>query len=311
MPFLICFVYFFSLLQNDSVDSSILKGLHNIENGVPNGQEHAAYVKQSASENEISIPAYELNASNEHRQSSEENLRCAHSAIPIPISTDDTQSEAHNCNINYTNESICNSQSNGNGNVTHGNGHAIIDVVNTTHTSNDRSNVSSKSTEQLPYTTQPPQSQHKNTENTNDVDVNSSASGPEESNRKQQKLSNKIVVLLRRSKPIALVVINCVLAVLIATSLCISMGLDYTVPAIVVGLIAVVASSGLWYWLYIAAVTAPRDIRYVDCAHFFVRKFSVAKREIYIFDDPSQATDRWIKRFFSPSFCCFVRIISN
>lgn len=82
-------------------------------------------------------------------------------------------------------------------------------------------------------------------------------------NRKQQKLSNKIVVLLRRSKPIALVVINSVLAVLIATSLCISMGMDYTIPAIVVGLIAVVASSGLWYWLYIAAVTAPRDIRYV------------------------------------------------
>lgn len=81
-----------------------------------------------------------------------------------------------------------------------------------------------------------------------------------ESNSKQ-KLSNKAVSLLRRSTPIGIVVISCVLAISIAISVCTIMGWDYTVPAIVCGVVAILASSGVWYWLYIAALTAPRDIR--------------------------------------------------
>lgn len=226
-------------------------------------------MKQPSNSNEISIPSSELNVKSVRQSSEENSKRHETNANPIAaISTEDSQLQAYNCNINYTNEStICNSKNttSANKNPYNGNnGHAIIDVVSTTHTSSDHSKATIKSTEQLPHTHQPTLNIHKNTENTNDVvDVNSNSSGPEESNRKQQKLSNKVVVLLRRSKPIALVVINSVLAVLIAISLCISMGMDYTIPALVVGLIAVVASSGLWYWLYIAAVTAPRDIRYV------------------------------------------------
>lgn len=181
----------------------------------------------------------EANTHIDCQSSGENSLKREHSVIPI--STD----EALNCTIEANSY-----------NAHNGNGHAIIDVVNTTHTGNDQSKVTVKPSEQLPYTQT---ANHKSTQNTIDVDV--SACGAEESN--QQKLSNKIVVLVRRSKPIALVVINSVLAVLIATLLCISMGFDYTIPAIVVGLIAVVASSGLWHWLYIAAVTAPRDVRYV------------------------------------------------
>lgn len=290
------------------------KGLHNIENGEPNDDDvNQVYVKKPyhpqtpTVANEYSIPTFEINGNGNatalvNGQSNDVNsLKYSeHSEISIPntLKSEDSQpsslppsSTLNNCNttIDHTNESICNAHNAYNGNS---NGHAIIDVVSTTHTNNDHSKVTIKSTaeqqqqHQLPTVTstytstvtvtsnstpQQQQPQHKNTENTNDVvDVNSNTSGagggvvgPEELNRKQQKLSNKIVVVLRRSKPIALVVINCVLAVLIVTSLCISMGMDYTVPAIVVGLIAIVASSGLWYWLYIAAVTAPRDIRYV------------------------------------------------
>lgn len=75
------------------------------------------------------------------------------------------------------------------------------------------------------------------------------------------KLSSKVVNLLRRSKSIGIVVISCVLAVSIAITICTKMGWGYTIPAIVVGAVAIIASSGLWYWLYIAAVTAPRDIK--------------------------------------------------
>lgn len=255
----------------------MVKNLQNIENG--DDQD----VKRPLS-NEISIPVLQ-------KQSIESNsLIQKHSTNPI--SAEDSQ--AHNCNINYTNESICNNNTINNNNNNqrntqnsyNNNGHAIIDVVSITHTNNDHNtNVTIKSlpsNEQLPYnsnsnsTTTPTTPIHnKHSENTNNVvdddvvDVVSTSGNDntEESNRKKQKLSNKIVVLLRRSKPIAFVVINSVLAVLIVTSLCISMGMDYTVPAIVVGLIAIVASSGLWYWLYIAAITAPRDIRYV-----YVRK---------------------------------------
>lgn len=243
---------FILMFQGDSVDSGAVKGLHNIENGETNYRlKHQRLIS-----NEILIPA--LNTNFDHQSSEENQKRCEHSTVPIKISSKDSQPQSHNGNIKHTNESICNSNThNGNG---VGNGvHAIIDIVSPTHTNNDHTNVTTKST--LPYTTTS-NIQHKNINDTNnDVDVNSNASGTEESNRKQQKLSNKIVLVLRRSKPIALVLINCLLAILIAISLCISMGLDYTVPAIVVGLIAVVASSGLWYWLYIAAVTAPRDIR--------------------------------------------------
>lgn len=296
------FFFFLDKLQSDSVQTGIANGLDTIENGESNYGDQI-YVKQSLPQisNEISIPSsYEVNANQNQRNLSEETSeRNEQSAIEIPISTedDDSQPQAHNCNINYTNESsICNgtstSNSNNYNNAHTGNniGHAIIDVVNTTHTSNDHAKVIIKAPEQLPYknpttTTTPPSpaaaviqsspSPHNNIHkinNTtteygnNDVDVNSNASGPVEESNRKHKLSN-LVVLLHRSKPIALVVINSVLAVLIATSLCISMGLDYTVPAIVVGLIAVVASSGLWYWLYIAAITAPRDIRYVLKIH--------------------------------------------
>lgn len=269
--------------------NGITKGLHNIENGESNDHHDHAYVKQQSISNEIPIPSYELNGHNDRKSAEELNslnttkqangtakpTTTTTATIPIAIPTEDSQPHTpYNCNINYTNESIGNGLS-GQPHAHRDNGLAIIDVVNTSHTSNDQCKVATiKPTAttqsiQLPYSTQSttynnPYSKT-TTENTStDVDVNNSnASGPEESNRKQQKLSNKIVVLLRRSKPIALVVINSVLAVLIATSLCISMGMDYTIPAVVVGLIAVVASSGLWYWLYIAAVTAPRDIRYV------------------------------------------------
>lgn len=100
-----------------------------------------------------------------------------------------------------------------------------------------------------------------------------------ESNSKQ-KLSNKAVSLLRRSTPIGVVVISCILAISIAISVCTMMGWDYTVPAIVCGVVAILASSGLWYWLYIAALTAPRDIRWVDnilceCL-FFLGRIGVA-----------------------------------
>lgn len=80
---------------------------------------------------------------------------------------------------------------------------------------------------------------------------------------KQQKLSSKAVDLLRRSKWLAVVLISCLLAVSVAITICTKMGWDYTIPAILVGVVAIIASSGLWYWLYIAAITAPRDIRWV------------------------------------------------
>lgn len=260
------------------MDSGQIKDLQNIENGELNVQK-----KSRQEQNDISIRA--LNENTDHRKTNEENSlssnRYEQNKIQIPISTEDSQS--FNCNT--INESICNgNRKTNNLNAYNGNGHAIIDVINTTttHTNNDNTRITIK---QLPYNSQSTNTQtktlhanhQKNTEHNtnNDVDVNTS--GPEDTNRKQQKLSNKVVVLLRRSKSIALVVINSLLAVLIATSLCISMGLDYTVPAIVVGLIAVVASSGLWYWLYIAAVTAPRDIRYVYSVFFgyFVKIISI------------------------------------
>lgn len=244
-------------------------------------------MKQQSNSNEISIPSYESNSHRNRHSSEELNLLYAKpsaeaATTPLAISTEETsKSQSHtpyNCNINYTNESIGNSAS-GQANAHSDNDLAVIDVVSTSHTSNDHCKIATiKSTapnhttetitDQPPYSTQSNNNHYSKTptEHTTltDVDVNNSnATSPEESNPKQQKLSNKIVVLLRRSKPIALVVINSVLAVLIATSLCISIGMDYTIPAIVVGLFAVVASSGLWYWLYIAALTAPRDIRYV------------------------------------------------
>lgn len=73
--------------------------------------------------------------------------------------------------------------------------------------------------------------------------------------------SNSAVSILRRSKTIGIVVISGILAVSIVISLCTTMGWDYTVPAIVVGVVAIVATSGLWHWIYIAILTAPRDIR--------------------------------------------------
>lgn len=47
------------------------------------------------------------------------------------------------------------------------------------------------------------------------------------------------------------------------------MGWIYGVQAIVVAIIAVLGASGIWrlfgHWLYIAAVTGPRDLRWVEC----------------------------------------------
>lgn len=226
-----------------------------------------------------------------HHQTSDEQNNNNSSSTTAPATVENS---AYNCNINYTNESICSSPTGSRQNNAHNDnssGHAIIDVVNTTQakaaaavaTTNGiaKQLPSPQSAQPKVATTEAHQHNNNNhysksstttsssSENTSDaIDVSETttlgnSATDIESNRKQQKLSNKIVVLLRRSKPIALVVINSLLAVLIATSLCISMGMDYTIPAIVVGLIAIIASSGLWHWLYIAAVTAPRDIRYV------------------------------------------------
>lgn len=176
--------------------------------------------------------------------------------------------QSYNCNINYTNESNNNNINDTTIHLNQNNKNdlAIIDVIKTAHTTTDQCKITTKSTKQPT-----PHTQTHLQENRNNVayDVNGNTAAtihPDNHNddtvdRNKQKLSTKIVVLLRRSKPIALVVINSVLAVLIAISVCITMGLDYTIPAIIFGLIAIVASSGLWYWLYIAAVTAPRDVR--------------------------------------------------
>lgn len=47
------------------------------------------------------------------------------------------------------------------------------------------------------------------------------------------------------------------------------MGWIYGVQAILVAIIAVLGASGIWrlfgHWLYIAAVTGPRDLRWVEC----------------------------------------------
>lgn len=167
-----------------------------------------------------------------------------------------------NCNLNYANElndieNTSTKQQQQQQRQQRSNGPAaVIDVVRSTttaHTAVDLSSALIVSDEKA--------AAHKTN---NEYDVNGNAHRTIDSTtHKQQKLSNKIVVLLRRSKPIALVLINSILAVLIAISVCITMGFDYTIPAIVCAVIAIVASSGLWYWIYIAAVTAPRDIRYV------------------------------------------------
>lgn len=81
-------------------------------------------------------------------------------------------------------------------------------------------------------------------------------------NETNKKTSNSTAVsFLRRSKTIGIVVISSVLAVSIVILLCTTMGWDYTIPAIVVGAVVIVASSGLWHWIYVAILTAPRDIR--------------------------------------------------
>lgn len=235
------FVYEFSInfVQDQSADSGAPKNLHSIENGevTDNKSKHSIdQVDESSQKNENQLQNYK-------------------------------------CNLKYTNESICNGNGNNihnghnghsgqNNDTTHSNqnnnknGLAIIDVIKTAYTTSDQCKIATKSlSTQLPH--------EPSRENSNNVtyDVNGNTASTTKDERNNQKLSTKIVRLLRRSKPIALVVINSVLAILIAISVCITMGLDYTIPAIVIGLIAIVASSGLWYWLYIAAVTAPRDIR--------------------------------------------------
>lgn len=79
--------------------------------------------------------------------------------------------------------------------------------------------------------------------------------------KQQQNVSSKIENFVQRSKWFGTILISCLLAVSIAITICIKMGWDYTIPAIIVGIITIIASSGLWYWLYIAAITAPRDIK--------------------------------------------------
>lgn len=265
-----------------------MSNLHDLENGklAYSETDYLNKQRQSTDYNENNNILMKSNESNDHqviigenlsKQQTESNLT-AISTQQIP--SENLQSQAFSCNIDYTNELIGNNNNN-NSTTTHANqqnsnGHAIIDVVKTTHTNVDQTKITTKplDEQQLPsYTTQA----NINKSADNDYDLSVNASNIEDSNRKQQKLSNKIVVLLRRSKTIALVLINSILAVLIAISICITMGLDYTVPAIVFGLVAIVASSGLWYWFYIAAVTAPRDIRYVLCSINFIHQFNYIK----------------------------------
>lgn len=226
-------------MQDLSVDSDASKNLQNIENGKLNDNE----LNQSIDQVDEASQTHEIQLQN------------------------------YKCNLNYTNESICNGNSGQNNDTIHSNqknnnnnnynnnnnnknGLAIIDVVKSAHTTSDQCKITTKS-----FSTQLPHESFKENSNNVAYDVNGNTASNIQDERNEQKLSTKIVGLLRRSKPIALVVINSVLAVLIAISVCITMGLDYTIPAIVFGLIAIVASSGLWYWLYIAAITAPRDVR--------------------------------------------------
>lgn len=39
------------------------------------------------------------------------------------------------------------------------------------------------------------------------------------------------------------------------------MGWEFGLPAVLIALLAVLIASGKWHWFYIAAVTAPRDVK--------------------------------------------------
>lgn len=257
--------------QGDTVDAGLVSNLHDIENGVS--------IVDPSNKSQTSTNTIDQQPSIT-KQTDQAN---ATSQNPC-----EQKFSEPNCNLNYANElsdteNTCakqqqQQQQRSQQQQQHSNGGpaAVIDGVKSAkaatetaplarHTAVDLTPALLGSGEKAAL--------HATTNSEYDVNGNAHHNNTNDTDHKQLKLSNKIVVLLRRSKPIALVLINSVLAVLIAISVCITMGFDYTIPAIVCGLIAIVASSGLWYWLYIAAVTAPRDIRYVFC---FVCSVSVA-----------------------------------
>lgn len=298
------FFTFISLQLTNAGQVAVNKNLHSIENGEKN--HHNDHIRNEHV-NSITLQHHNESNNNQIVQEKHKNNHINSTTTTAAVNNERNsnqstehnppaaaaQTQPYNLNIEYTNESIRNN-SNGINNNTCENSNgdrAIIDVINTTHTSNDLkvTTTTSTTTHTNAITAQLPNKNDENTETAND----------EQSNRKKQKLSNKIVVLLRRSKPIALVVINSILAVSIVISVCTTMGWDYTVPAIVFGVAAIVASSGLWYWLYIAAVTAPRDIRYVyhNLLVFLVNFRLVAFSMITIFVNTGSLPLRF---FFSP-----------